>query len=388
MKTLYTSKLYVNQIFKNYKELCAFFDEKPTTGCSKQAQFKEWERYFSYRKEGNKFVVTEVFDTPKEKVDNRANNYSRNNKNVKPFMDYLMSEFNADEYLNQYFTISNWSTLILHLLSKDVCDMTYRDDDTVFDYCGQHNILDHKLFREYVGTVKFVTKNLITTAFRGLQKQGHLKYTEGYKFRYKGEKYDKMIATDELNDYIDQMEHEICETLNNEFFCNKKIKGKQLIYILQHSKDKEKLQLYNEMRMQCMNDSNDVLCALNDAIWYEDADSRDFIDGEDKRLLNYYKAYKITDFNTGYPKSNNRQEVIDVIKRLAMKHVMSISYTTKWGEIIEPYNSDSSIEEIEKINKILFRKCNITSNTLEEIDITDYFDDEELDEIFNLDYAS
>ena len=388
MKTLYTSKLYVNQIFKNYKELCAFFDEKPTTGCSKQAQFKEWERYFSYRKEGNKFVVTEVFDTPKDKTDNRANNYSRNNKNVKPMMDYLMSEFNADEYLNQYFTISNWSTLILHLLSKDVCDMTYRDDDTVFEYCGQHNILDPKLFREYVGTVKFVTKNLITTAFRGLQKQGHLKYIEGYKFRYQGEKYEKMISTDELNDYIDQMEHEICETLNNEFFCNKKIKGKQLIYILQHSKDKEKLQLYNEMRMQCMNDSNDVLCALNDAIWYEDADSRDFIDGEDKRLLNYYKAYKITDFNTGYPKSNNRQEVIDVIKRLAMKHVMNISYTTKCGEIIEPYNNDSSIEEIEKINKILFRKCNITSNTLEEIDITDYFDDEELDEIFNFDYAS
>ena len=381
----YTSLLDTNKTFKNYKELCAYLGETPTTANSKKAQIKEWERYFSFRKEGQKIIITEVFDTPKDKVDNRGGN---NNKNVKPFMDYLMSEFNADEYLNQYFTISNWSTLILHLLSKDVCDMTYRDDDTVFEYCGQHNILDPKLFREYVGTVKFVTKNLITTAFRGLQKQGHLKYAEGYKFRYQGEKYDKMIATDELNDYIDNMEHEICETLNNEFFCNKKIKGKQLIYILQHSKDKEKLQLYNEMRMKCMNDNNDVLCALNDAIWYEDADSRDFIDGEDKRLLNYYKAYKITDFNTGYPKSNNRQEVIDVIKRLAMKHVMSISYTTKWGEIIEPYNNDSSIEEIEKINKILFRKCNITSNTLEEIDITDYFDDEELDEIFNLDYAS
>ena len=380
-----TNTLKINDTFKNYKELCAYLGEEPKKANSKVAQLKEWERYFSFRKEGQKIIITEVFDTPKDKVDNRGGN---NNKNVKPMMDYLMSEFNADEYLNQYFTISNWSTLILHLLSKDVCDMTYRDDDTVFEYCGQHNILDPKLFREYVGTVKCVTKNLITTAFRGLQKQGHLKYTEGYKFRYQGEKYDKMVATDELNDYIDNMEHEICETLNNEFFCNKKIKGKQLIYILQHSKDKEKLQLYNEMRMQCMNDSNDVLCALNDAIWYEDADSRDFIDGEDKRLLNYYKAYQITDFNTGYPKSNNRQEVIDVIKRLAMKHVMSISYTTKWGEIIEPYNNDSSIEEIEKINKILFRKCNITSNTLEEIDITDYFDDEELDEIFNLDYAS
>ena len=387
MKTLYTSKLYVNQIFKNYKELCAFFDEKPTTGCSKQAQFKDWERYFSYRKEGNKFVITEVFDTPKEKVDNRANNYSRNNKNVKPFMDYLMSEFNADEYLNQYFTISNWSTLILHLLSKDVCDMTYRDDDTVFEYCGQHNILDPKLFREYVGTVKFVTKNLITTAFRGLQKQGHLKYTEGYKFRYQGEKYDKMIATDELNDYIDQMEHEICETLNNEFFCNKKIKGKQLIYILQHSKDKEKLQLYNEMRMQCMNDSNDVLCALNDAIWYEDADSRDFIDGEDKRLLNYYKAYKITAFDTDYHKVNNKQEVIDIIKRISLKHITNIKYK-RYSQEYYPYDNEFSIDDIENINRILFRKCDNASDTLEEINITDYFDDEELDEIFNLDYAS
>lgn len=380
-----TNTLKINDTFKNYKELCAYLGEEPKKANSKVAQLKEWERYFSFRKEGQKIIITEVYDTPKDKIDKRGGN---NNKNVKPMMDYLMSEFNADKYLNKYFTISNWSTLILHLLSKDVCDMTYRDDDTVFEYCGQHNILDQKLFREYVGTVKFVTKNLITTAFRGLQKQGHLKYIEGYKFRYQGEKYDKMISTNELNDYIDQMEHEICETLNNEFFCNKKIKGKQLIYILQHSKDKEKLQLYNEMRMQCMNDSNDVLCALNDAIWYEDADSRDFIDGEDKRLLNYYKAYQITDFNTGYPKSNNRQEVIDVIKRLAMKHVMNISYTTKWGEIIEPYNNDSSIEEIENINKILFRKCNITSNTLEEIDITDYFDDEELDEIFNLEYAS
>ena len=47
-----------------------------------------------------------------------------------------------------------------------------------------------------------------------------------------------------------------------------------------------------------------------------------------------------------------------------------------------------SFDDIEKINRILFRKCDNTSDTLEEIDITDYFDDEELDEIFNLDYAS
>lgn len=378
------TKVKINQIFKNYKELCDFLGEPYYQGGKqRQLQLKNWERYFKWEKQGYKFIITEVFDTPKDKIDNRGGN---NNKNVKPMMDYLMSEFNTDEYLNEYFTISNWSTLILHLLSKDVCDMTYRDDDTVFEYCGQHNILDPKLFREYVGTVKFVTKNLITTAFRGLQKQGHLKYTEGYKFYYEGEKYNRMVSTDALNDYIDNMEREICETLNNEFFCNKKIKGKQLIYILQHSKDKEKLQLYNEMRIQCMNNSNDVLCALNDEIWYEDADSRDFIDGEDKRLLNYYKAYQIIDFDIDYPNDGSKNDVIDVIKRISLKHMIDIKYKS-YGEEYHLYDNESSIEEIEKINQILFRKCETVIDT-NKVDILDYFEDEELDEIFNLDFAS
>ena len=98
------------------------------------------------------------------------------------------------------------------------------------------------------------------------------------------------------------------------------------------------------MRMQCMNDSNDVLCALNDAIWYEDADSRDFIDGEDKRLLNYYKAYKITSFDADYHKVDNKQEVIDIIKRISLRHITNIKYKlciTFLGSLRNLRNSNS-----------------------------------------------
>ena len=336
MKTLYTSKLYTNQIFKNYKELCAFFDEKPTTGCSKQAQFKEWERYFSYRKEGNKFIITEVFDTAKDKVDNRANNYSRNNKNVKPMMDYLMSEFNT-EYIDEYFTISNWSTIVLHLMNKEVCDKTYRDDDEVFQFCGENNILDPKLFRDYVGTVKFVTKNLITTAFRGLQKRGLLEYQDGYKFYYEGAKYNRTVCVDGeiINDYIDKIEKEICQEIQNEFYADKNIKGKQLVYILRHSKIKELLKLYNSMRVDALNENDDVCCAVNDAIMERDDttyQSGDFVDGTDGcRLLNYYKAYRITAFDDSLPKVDNKQEVIEIIKSLALRSMLNVNYTTKWG---------------------------------------------------------
>ena len=51
-----TNALKTNQIFKNYKELCEYLDEPIKTGKSKQLQLKDWERYFSYEKEGQKFI--------------------------------------------------------------------------------------------------------------------------------------------------------------------------------------------------------------------------------------------------------------------------------------------------------------------------------------------
>lgn len=352
-----TNTLKINDAFKNYKELCAYLGEEPKKANSKVAQIKEWERYFSFRKEGQKIIITEVFDTPQEKIDNRGGN---NNKNVKPMMDYLMSEFNT-EYIDEYFTISNWSTIVLHLMNKEVCDKTYRDDDEVFQFCGENNILDPKLFRDYVGTVKFVTKNLITTAFRGLQKRGLLEYQDGYKFYYEGAKYNRTVCVDGeiINDYIDNMEKEICQEIQNEFYADKNIKGKQLVYILRHSKNKELLKLYNSMRVDALNGNDDVCCAINDAIMERDDttyQSGDFVDGTDGcRLLNYYKAYRITAFDDTLPKVDNKQEVIEIIKNLALRSMLNVKYTDYWGEIIHPYDNPTTLDEIRKINNVLFR---------------------------------
>ena len=86
---LYTSKLNTNQTFKNYKALCECLNEPVKNGCAKKAQLKEWERYFSFEKNGQKITITEIFDTPKGKVDNRINNGGYNTKNIQPIMDYI-----------------------------------------------------------------------------------------------------------------------------------------------------------------------------------------------------------------------------------------------------------------------------------------------------------
>ena len=45
-----SNTLKPNQLFKNYRDLCNYLNEDVKTGCSKQSQLKEWERYFSYKK--------------------------------------------------------------------------------------------------------------------------------------------------------------------------------------------------------------------------------------------------------------------------------------------------------------------------------------------------
>ena len=61
-------------IIKNYKELCSILEIKVEAGNSKKAQLKELERFVKCHKEGNKFVIDEVYSDIKEKVDMRFNN--------------------------------------------------------------------------------------------------------------------------------------------------------------------------------------------------------------------------------------------------------------------------------------------------------------------------
>ena len=68
-------------VVKNYKELCSLLEESIKTGKSKQLQLKDWERYFEYHKDGNKYIINKIFDEVKEKIDMRkSENISENDK--------------------------------------------------------------------------------------------------------------------------------------------------------------------------------------------------------------------------------------------------------------------------------------------------------------------
>ena len=60
-------------ILKNYNELCSTLDLPIVGGKQKELQMKNLERFCKYEKQGHKFVITEVYDSPYEKEDKRVN---------------------------------------------------------------------------------------------------------------------------------------------------------------------------------------------------------------------------------------------------------------------------------------------------------------------------
>ena len=69
--SLELSNIKEGMIVKNYKELCKLLNEKEKTSDSKQAQLKEWERYFKFEKKGHKYIILEIYDLPLKKKDYR-----------------------------------------------------------------------------------------------------------------------------------------------------------------------------------------------------------------------------------------------------------------------------------------------------------------------------
>lgn len=116
-------KLRVGEIYK-YKELCEILKDKPRTGTnSRKSQFREWERYFKWSNPTTqKFLIEEIYDIPKDKVDGRKKNGGIREGAGKPpklqkEFDYLFNYFLHCEYnKNQYYRNNPyWDTTYFNL---------------------------------------------------------------------------------------------------------------------------------------------------------------------------------------------------------------------------------------------------------------------------------
>lgn len=68
---LVSERLKPGVVIKNYQELCKILELEKKTGNAKISQLRELERFFSFEKEGQKFIIKKIFDSPLSKSDKR-----------------------------------------------------------------------------------------------------------------------------------------------------------------------------------------------------------------------------------------------------------------------------------------------------------------------------
>lgn len=111
-----TSAFVIGMVIKNYKELCAILNEETKTGKAKQLQLKNWKRYFDWEKDGQKFIIADIYDTPLPKEDLRRKG---NNSIYKNYIELILLQYlSKQEGYRKTFTKRNWLELLGMINSK------------------------------------------------------------------------------------------------------------------------------------------------------------------------------------------------------------------------------------------------------------------------------
>ncbi len=67
------SQLFEGMVVKNYKEMCLLLKETANTGNAKICQIKRWKCFFDFKRNGQKFIITKIYEEPLVNTDERKN---------------------------------------------------------------------------------------------------------------------------------------------------------------------------------------------------------------------------------------------------------------------------------------------------------------------------
>jgi len=110
-----------NNTIPNYKFLCSILGLKIKTSDSKKAQLKEMDRYFKYHKDGNKFIIDEIYTETLPKIENRGGNnvteYTKYIENL--ILDLLIQGGNTKQGFGRVFLSKNQLFKEFHMINDN-----------------------------------------------------------------------------------------------------------------------------------------------------------------------------------------------------------------------------------------------------------------------------
>lgn len=376
--------LTFGQEFKNYKALCEYLEEPIKTGKSKQLQLLDWQRYFQYKKDKNKFIITFVYDEPLAKTQRTSNNI----KNIKYMIDLIqvagLPEIKPYSNGRQAKSFSYWACDFYNIFNKDAASSIYKQSDvTVF--CDAHYITREKLFCEYVALAKAEFKNMFLKSLSYLQKKDLAEYEEAYYFKYQLTKHGSTgkVFTSILDEIVKENESAICDKFNDECKFSSKLSGRQILFFI--CKDEELFKQYRQECITMLMEDLDVIDLLNKEL---EKQTNYFIYDtscicDERPLLSYNRAVEIigleeTDGDIGILVT----EVSNQIRKRVRQQLFNKTFLDEEsGKKMHLYTSDDACRDIIAIEKVLFTYYDIDFHDGTNLDLFAYdtvYDDSHL----------
>lgn len=153
------SKLEVGMEIKNYKELCNFLNIEYKGGSSKKSIIKELNRHVEFKKTGNAYEITKVYDSPKSDLSSQGSKYGRY---MDPILLRKIYEFFQSNPCERYFVIN-----IVHLAAEiGLCN--YEFDSF---YLNRNDLVNKSLSNNYFKIRNDVKKIIESSIDRLVEKK-------------------------------------------------------------------------------------------------------------------------------------------------------------------------------------------------------------------------
>lgn len=200
--------LCVGQVLKSYRSLCEELEIKPTGGDSKKAQLKELERFVAYHKEGNKFIIDEVYDTPLDKIENRGGSKSIYEEDIQALIIHECSISELEEYNSIKLSCVGLANKLSIINSNYVSGRNHINKFSDYLQIPVETIYD------FYDSTQRKNKSIIENSLNKLKDKALIKW---YKIlRVRTSKGDYRDASDKDINAIAEIEQEALESLGEE----------------------------------------------------------------------------------------------------------------------------------------------------------------------------
>ncbi|OFI05267.1 hypothetical protein CLOACE_18850 [Clostridium acetireducens DSM 10703] len=185
MKGIKLNKIKLNFKYKNLKELSEVTGllYKDSTNSRKKI-IKELECYLKLEKDGRGYIITEIYDIPKEKVDKRKGNSGKNeNSHKHSTTSYEELEYILLDYISKSkdtIYISN-NILASQILTNNNYYFAMKNEKYFNIYLKKNERLSNNtITKDLFENINISCKGIIQTCLKNLNKKYKLKYNYNY----------------------------------------------------------------------------------------------------------------------------------------------------------------------------------------------------------------